>query len=406
MNPSASGWIPKFFTLVDKQQVIDSFSDEIQFYNELKLTGFLFGVSVNTLSKQPLSKLKITIDEFTKINLFQSLLFIYFKKHPTSEIQEAIQSITNFYKILGKGKTSFLYKFLISQSPSDILEHILSARLQESNPVLKKNETTILPYSMLFLDVLAFRKYLTSENDIKYYEHELESNIINYCFLALKSKKEKDQIDLQIIEQIEASTAYLTNQDHQSQFLSINTLYSQSNFNYLEKNFILDLCCLAIWNDKELDEAEYLFLLKLIKTLELPKKSIRENINFIAYFSEEHSKSIKLFQNNNPLNQLYKQATATVKLLIIRNKNRLSKELAESGELVVLLGQSTLRELSTDEKDKVKEQLLDICKTVPSLTIFLIPGGSLLLPLLVKYIPSLLPSSFQDNRIDNKNNKS
>ncbi len=89
--------------------------------------------------------------------------------------------------------------------------------------------------------------------------------------------------------------------------------------------------------------------------------------------------------------------------MIKRNKKRLILELEESGELVKLLGQSTLRELSTDEKDKVKEQLLDICKTVPSLTIFLIPGGSLLLPLLVKYIPSLLPSAFNENKIDTKN---
>ena len=61
------------------------------------------------------------------------------------------------------------------------------------------------------------------------------------------------------------------------------------------------------------------------------------------------------------------------------------------------------RELSSDEKDKVKDQLLDICKSVPSLTIFLIPGGGLLLPLLVKYIPSLLPSAFNENKIDIKN---
>jgi len=402
MNPSASGWIPKFFTLVDKQQLIDTFSDEVQFYYELKLTGFLFGVSVKTLSKQPLSKLKITTAEYTKINLFYSLLFIYFDSFPSSTSDEAIKSIISFYTILEKGKTSFLYKFSISQSPSDVLEHILSARLQESNSVLKKNETAILPYSMLFLDVLAFKKYLISGNDIKYYEHELESTLINYCFLALKSKKEKEQFDYQIIEQIETSTAYLTNQNYQSQFLNIHTLYRQSDFNLLEKNFILDLCCLAIWNDKNLDESEESFLLRLTETLQLPKNYILENTNSIFQFSEKHSKSIKLFQNNNPLNQLYKQATATVKLLIIRNKNRLTKELAESGELVILLGQSTLRELSINEKNKVKEQLLDICKTVPSLTIFLIPGGSLLLPLLVKYIPSLLPSSFQDNKIDNK----
>jgi len=43
---------------------------------------------------------------------------------------------------------------------------------------------------------------------------------------------------------------------------------------------------------------------------------------------------------------------------------------------------------------------LDICKTIPSLTIFLLPGGAILLPLLVKLIPKLLPSAFDENRID------
>ena len=86
----------------------------------------------------------------------------------------------------------------------------------------------------------------------------------------------------------------------------------------------------------------------------------------------------------------------------MRNKNRLAKELEESGELVLLLGQSALRDLNKEEKNKVKEQLLDVCKSIPSLTIFLLPGGTLLLPLLVKFIPKLLPSSFNENRIDKK----
>ena len=84
----------------------------------------------------------------------------------------------------------------------------------------------------------------------------------------------------------------------------------------------------------------------------------------------------------------------------MRNKKRLLKELSESGELLVLLGQSTLRELDAKEKDKVKEQLLDMFKSIPSLTIFLLPGGSLLLPLFIKFIPKLLPSAFNENRID------
>jgi hypothetical protein len=93
----------------------------------------------------------------------------------------------------------------------------------------------------------------------------------------------------------------------------------------------------------------------------------------------------------------YDHSTQLVTTLIQRNKKRLAKEISESKELMVLLAYSTQRDLDKDEKKKVKKQLLDICKTVPSLTIFLIPGGSLLLPLLIKFIPQLLPSAFNEN---------
>ena len=119
-------------------------------------------------------------------------------------------------------------------------------------------------------------------------------------------------------------------------------------------------------------------------------------------FAKENTKNLTLFEYSHPVRHLYKQSSNTVKLLVLRNKNRLIRELNESGELLVLLSQSAQRDLSPEEKHKMKEQLLDICKTIPSLTIFLLPGGSLLLPLLVKWIPTLLPSAFNENRVNNK----
>ena len=73
------------------------------------------------------------------------------------------------------------------------------------------------------------------------------------------------------------------------------------------------------------------------------------------------------------------------------------KEIVQSKELMVLLAHSTSRDLDEKEKKKIKKQLLDICKTIPSLTIFLLPGGSLLLPILIKFSPTLLPSAFNEN---------
>jgi hypothetical protein len=89
-------------------------------------------------------------------------------------------------------------------------------------------------------------------------------------------------------------------------------------------------------------------------------------------------------------------AVDEIKIAIQKNKKRLAKELEESKELVFLIKKSIAQNLSEEEKKKVKEQLLDICKAIPAFTIFMLPGGALLLPLLIKLIPDILPSSFRE----------
>jgi hypothetical protein len=85
--------------------------------------------------------------------------------------------------------------------------------------------------------------------------------------------------------------------------------------------------------------------------------------------------------------------------ILLRNKDKLVLEIQQSKELMILLGKSTQRDLTKEEKEQVKMQLMDIMKSMPSLAIFLIPGGSLLLPIFLKIIPSLMPSAFRDNEV-------
>ena len=401
MNPSAKGWIPKILTTLDKQQIITNSESLMVFYNQLKSTGFLYGNSSEILISSTPSQLNLTKNESTKINLFQSLLFIFFKKNPDENINTAIDHIILFYKKLDKSKLGFLYKFLTSEKATDNLEQILAERIQETNSFFNKKYNSIFTYTLLFIDILAFNKFLSFNNDYKIFIEDLEKNLINLSFLALNCKKIKDKSDKQMIKQIESSSVYLDLLYHKNNFLSLANL-DLLNYNNLEKKYLFDISFLAVWNEKELDQMEHSFLIKLADKLQLSPLRIKENIDYIHTFSEKYSKKIKLFEYQNPLKHIYKESTSTVKLLIERNKKRLLLELNESGELVKLLSQSTFRELTKDEKIKVKEQLLDICKTIPSLTIFLIPGGSLLLPILIKYIPSLLPSAFNENKIDSK----
>ncbi|QOD61399.1 hypothetical protein H9I45_02820 [Polaribacter haliotis] len=85
-----------------------------------------------------------------------------------------------------------------------------------------------------------------------------------------------------------------------------------------------------------------------------------------------------------------------IKILLHKNKLRLHQELLQSKEAMALIKKATHTNLTVEEKLKIRIQMLDICKAIPALTVFMLPGGALLLPLLIKLIPDILPSAFRD----------
>jgi hypothetical protein len=96
------------------------------------------------------------------------------------------------------------------------------------------------------------------------------------------------------------------------------------------------------------------------------------------------------------------QTIEEIKILLHKNKLRLYQELSQSKEAMHLIRKSTHQKLSLEEKMKIRIQLLDICKSIPALAVFLLPGGALLLPLLIKLIPDILPSAFKQDPPENK----
>jgi hypothetical protein len=90
----------------------------------------------------------------------------------------------------------------------------------------------------------------------------------------------------------------------------------------------------------------------------------------------------------------------TVYKLLELNKKRLMHEIKQSKELMHLISKSTTQDLTDEEWKQVRDQMLDIFKSIPALAIFLLPGGALLLPLVVKLIPQLMPASFSRTNFD------
>lgn len=246
----------------------------------------------------------------------------------------------------------------------------------------------------MFVDVLGYKRYLENEKISVDYLIKIEESIAAISLNVLNSKAEKNQYDESLIKLFESSLRYFDSDknDYNNAILNIKS--------QLEKQYLLDLACMATWTDKVIDIQEQKFLITLARDLNLEKSELKSSIITINSFYTENKDNIALLSSKNIVQSFYDNSSKMVTKLISRNKKRLYKELLDSKELMLLLTQSTVRDLTKEEQKKVQDQLFDIFKSIPSLAIFMLPGGAILLPLVIKFIPKLLPSAFDENRVE------
>ena len=393
INPSASGWIDKFFGQLTNRLTV--YPNSHALYRAIRDTGFIYGHVLSFTNLDTRETKGWTTEEVTKAALLNALFDVYRLIENNEDTAAFIQKAIVFYKKMQPGGYTFIKKMLPSAPASHELEDILDDRIKTNSNIISRNFSHILTNALLFMDVLAFRQFLLNSATPEKYLRKLEETVMGIVTIALQSKEDKSDYDDLLIKLFESSVRY-------TKLSQINTGDMEtSGFDYFEskseKNYLLDMAAMAIWSDGRAQQSEIDFLYKLAARLGLSDDAAAESMASFDVFIKINKKHIAYFKYSNPVKHFYDHAAQSVTLLINRNKKRLIKELSNNGELVLLLTHSTHRNLNEKEKKKVKKQLLEICKTVPSLTIFLLPGGSLLLPLLIKFIPQLLPSVLNEN---------
>jgi LETM1-like protein len=400
INPSANGWIDKFFQEQGKF-LTNNFTDELSFYKSIRQTGFIYGhvVEIDPLLTIDISQWKS--DEISKAALLAHLYSTYLFTQTDTEFKIFIEKTIEFYNLLSP-KGFDIFDKILSQSNSTKLEGIIKERIQTNKDIISKNFSHIVTNALLFVDVLAFRQFLINGKISNKYIKNIEEIILSVVTLALKVKTIKSQNDDLLIKLFESSVRYskFSIDSEKSKNKVLESLDFENLTADLEKYYIVDLAGLTLWNDEVIENDELYFLHKLGEKIGIPDAFINDSVTDTNAFITKFKSEIQYFHYSNPVKHFYDQTTTGVQVLITRNKKRLTKEISESKELMQLLAKSTSKDLSPEEKKKVKKQILDICKTIPSLTIFLLPGGGLLLPILIKFIPQLLPSAFNENLED------
>jgi len=144
------------------------------------------------------------------------------------------------------------------------------------------------------------------------------------------------------------------------------------------------------WQERELIE-------NISQKLGLSTDELEELYFTVAEFFSVNNERLEFLKNNAAAKQFQDYMNDKVVMLVKKNVGNIMKEIEETKELSELLVKATTTPLTKEEKQKVQDQLMDIVKTIPALAIFALPGGGILLPILIKVLPfNILPSSFQE----------
>ncbi len=396
MNPSAVGWIDKLGSVISKKTV--SYTSHSILYQKLKKVGFIYGINVSLIEPIPVDYM-LSKDEIAKINIFCALYTTYVLEKDSNDFNAFLEALLLFYQEIEIHKISFFDRIIPGSSTSAQLEKLIHGRVLLHDNFVTKNFNNIITNALLYIDILAFKKYLSGASQIKEYAAAIENFAATVTFETLEAKTDKSIKDEQLEKLFNSSLSYTTIDSITNTSLTSNQEIDKK-FSAEERLYFLDIACLVTWEDHNVSSEEAIFVLEIGEKLGFKPIITTKSLTELEDFFELHKDNIDLFTSRSTVNQFYDNLSQVVKKLIRRNSKRLQKELLESKELLALIMKASNTDLSEEEKKKIKNQLLDIFKAIPSLAIFVLPGGAVLLPIFIKLIPKLLPSAFNDNKID------
>ena len=413
LSPGSSGWISKYFDFVEKGDLWVSIRnyEELSTLKHYHLTfsrcGINFGLPTRAIFGHRLDTGHWTRQEKLKVLLMEAHLFVHLKSGGGLDKDEFIESLLVFYGEHNARTHKKLLSLFIKEKNESKLEKILDKRLDiKLNLFENKWWVNSLNNAFVYLDVILYHDFLSneSENAIAKYS-SFAQNALTAITLSSYADGKITQKERDIFNVFLAS-ANLTDEQRdiaEKKFENGATLDDLDDFihnHWLLKRFLLDISILTVFSNFEADESEREFIDQLRKHIDIPEKELDETIMFIQNFIITNQAESEFLNDAPSYERVYGNFLNRWKKVLTRNKEKLAIELGESKELVALMKKSMIEDLTPEERVKVRAQLKDVLKSMSAVAIFLIPGGSLLLPMMVKIIPDILPSAFKDNEIE------
>ena len=174
------------------------------------------------------------------------------------------------------------------------------------------------------------------------------------------------------------------------------------------RRFLLEQTLLASLVDGRRSPEEIAFLSELAATLQTPPAELKRVELEMAEFYAKNRNVVDVFTVAAGAGMMGEELVESMQRTVERNFQRLIQEVRETGELSVLIARAARGQtLNTEERQRMRAQLIDVAKAIPARALFAAPGGVLLLIALAKVLPfDLLPSSFRPPKPEKDSNES
>jgi hypothetical protein len=416
-SPGSKNWIAKFFELLENG--VFGIDDDLIHQKESNLThfishqtGLIYGTAKSFIFSNALDKKRFNSDEQLQLLLFETLLFTYIRKQqkPVSII-EFTNTLLSFYKGYNGSNLLDRFKYKTTSPTSKKLEIILASRVGIKSSFLGANYwLKHLSNAFMFLDVILFRAFLEGDDSpfLQKYERYTSSVLNGLIYVAHINDKveEKEKKILQLfIASAALPKAILQMYKERSKIgIKLKVLQQELVADHLLAQITYEFGHLLLQSTHLITAEDRQKLEALGSALHLnTTQMLLSEEMCLAFIAQSGPDELLVYKQSTEASFAFKETSKRWLRIIGRNRDRLLTEMRESKELMALLHKSTKEDLSPEEKEQVKDQFYDILKTMPSLALFLLPGGSLLLPIVMKLVPELIPSAFKVNEVEKKN---
>jgi len=413
MKPTEKGWLKQYLEFRKELmrdlnlEVKNAAHPEQSLYRVIQPTGLMYGQSIDTLDLNATEQW--TAKDRMKILLAECLISssLLFHERPiknadelSAVIMKTLESIGNFYNhVFPELATPTKTLFGRKKSPLELAEKILDKRIEYSAEQGTNFWVQFFHNSLLFLDIFIFGQWIHTNADrivadfFKYEREELRFSVVKIMAMAAHANTTIEPEEQKLLEYFLQSAGLTTDRKREAakifeEGIEMEELNLPTNNSWILKKYFLEIAILTIWSDKKVEDTELEFLRKLCTYMSFNDDDLENSMMAIEGFVLEHWNDLDYLQNKQDFQQVSAQFIKRLSRITDNNKNRLLKEVQDSGELMRLLKRSKANELTEDEKSRMQKLLIAVLKTVPTFVIISLPQRFLTLPMLLKILPN------------------